>query len=314
MKSHLNINKQESKSLILFFNVVEDETMRAINANEGMDACCIFQPVNKILRAIRRIHIYSNIPGISIWLANWKLNIREYENVVCIASNYSYRILKWIIKKNPEIKAINYFWDSISISNYKICKIEGIENWTFDAQDSKTYLLKYNPQFYVKQNTLPKNNIKYDVVFVGSDRNGVMTERRHILSNLYIMFQKLAISSKICVLTTSNDIIPDIKTTKFIDSSEYNNIISQGKVMIDIVEPGEEWMTLRPLLALSNQKKVITNNIYIKKEPYYSKENVFILGADKEDDLKDFIMTAFQEIPKEVMEYYEVREWIKRFK
>ena len=89
--------------------------------------------------------------------------------------------------------------------------------------------------------------------------------------------------------------------------------MAQGRVILDVVEQGAEWMTLRPLLALSNHKKVITNNHYIKKEKYYSRDNIFILGEDSDRTLKEFITSPFKEINESTLAYYSCREWVKRF-
>lgn len=301
------------KCLLLFFNNEEDEIMKAINEYDTLNAECVFIPINFFLRVIRKIHIKSNLPGISIWLGKWKHDISQYDQVICIASMYSYRILKWVKKANKKIRVINYFWDSIAISNYKIKRIKSIENWSFDQNDSTRYGLKYNPQFYVRQKLESNKKCLYDVVYVGSDRNGILKNRRKILSELYELLSGMDCKCKFCLLTKSNDINPEIKISQPIKSDQYNKIVSQGKVLLDIVEEGNEWMTLRPLLALSNKKKVITNNIYIKKEKYYLKDDIFILGEDDKDSIKQFIDSPFTVIPSDNMEYYECAEWIKRF-
>lgn len=305
----------KNKYLILFFNNDDnDKLMKAINGYDNVEAKCVFIPIhNRALRAIRKCIVKFNLYGIGLFLNEWAGNVQNYNRIICIASQYSNNILLWISKKNNSARLINYYWDSIEISNYKIRNFTRIENWSFDKRDSKRFSLKYNPQFFVKSAYVTNDNIIYDVVFIGSDRNGKLKDRSTVLLDTYKKLQCLNLKCKFCYLTRNEEIIDDIRISKAIDSKEYYLLISQSKVLLDIVEKGREWMTLRPLLALSNHKKVITNNIYIKDELYYSSQNIFILGQDDEKQLKQFVNSPFVEIPDSNLNYYECSEWLKRF-
>lgn len=192
--------------------------------------------------------------------------------------------------------------------------ISGIENWTFDEADSNSYLLKYNPQFYVDKNKLPSKKVIYDIIYVGSDRHGTLEDRRKIISDLYQHFVEMGLKLRICLLSNSPEVDERIRISKAMNSTEYNGLIAQGRALLDIVEKKEQWSTLRPLLALSNGKKVITNNLSIKKEKYYSADNIFIIEEDDLSDLIEFVRSPFSPIEPNIMEYYECRAWVNRFK
>ena len=84
-------------------------------------------------------------------------------------------------------------------------------------------------------------------------------------------------------------------------------------MVVDIVEKEIQWQTLRPLLALTNKKKLITNNVGIRNEKYYSPDNIFILGEDDSEKLKDFVNSDFVSIDPNDLNYYNASSWLSRF-
>lgn len=301
--------------LILFFNSPKNKNiiLDSINMTEGFSAQCVFFDVPKILRMVRRLHIKSGLPGISIWFMSWKKKIAQYKKVICIASSYSNNILKWIKLKVPSSQLINYYWDRIDISNYPVIKCKEYVNWTFCKYDSEKYGMPYNPQFYVETMELPKSDLLYEVSFVGADRQGKWTERCKYVVKAYDMLKKHDLNLYFHLVTQSNNVPVEIKKDAFLTEHEYNGVVASSKAVLEIVQPGKEWITLRPLLALTNGKKVITNNRYISEELFYSKDNVFILGVDDESKISDFVNSSYVHIDRSRISYYELKQWGKRF-
>nr|WP_027871072.1 hypothetical protein [[Eubacterium] cellulosolvens] len=301
--------------LFLFFNNSRSENniLKKISSIEKYDAECVFKPIRVWGRVIRRIHIISGLPGIGIWMLSWKKRITQYDVCVCVASRYSANILKWIKRKNKNIKCINYFWDKVDISGYPVEESRILENWSFDKSDCQKYKMIYNPQFYVINSCFDKYQVLYDVTYVGADRNGRLTERTKLVTKYYSLFKSLGISCWFYYVTQANSVPEDIKHVSLLPEKDFYKICSQGKAILDLVDGEIKWMTFRPLLALSNGKKVITNNSDIVKEPYYKKQNIFILGIDDEGQLKSFIESGFDPYNDDVLEYYSVENWCERF-
>ncbi len=302
-------------ALFLFFN---DSNSRNIILDEisKIQSCraeCVFKPVNRILRMVRRMHICSGLPGIGIWFLDWKNKIKEVQNCICIASLYSPEILKWVRRKNPNVKCINYYWDVVSISGYPVIHSPYFENWSFDARDCRKYDMKFNPQFFVSGIRLPDEPAIYDIVYVGADRQGRLEGRTRLVRKYFSLFQDLGINAYFYYVTESADVPEQIRNDRSLSEEEYYGICAKGRAILEIVEPDTYWATLRPLLALSNHRKVITNNPEIVKERFYIKDNVFVLGTDNAAKLKEFIANGFTPIPQEVMDYYSSETWCGRF-
>ena len=282
-----------------------------INETGNIAAYPVFKNTNKVFRAIRRISIEHDFSSMKLWFGSWFENISNADVLICIASRYSPYILNYIKKQNPGIRLINYYWDKIQISHYPIIKSQNFENWTFDRMDSKTYGLHFNPQFYVDTLHLPKNPLLYDICFVGADREGSWSERTSLVKQYYDILMEQGL--KVFFYYVTKDTSQPYMHRNRISETQYVDIVSKSKAVLEIVQPGLEWITLRPLLALSNHKKVVSNNKLLTNEKYYSKSNIFILDNDNIETINDFIKSKFEEILEDNISYYSIENWVKRF-
>lgn len=304
----------KKKKLILFYNDPRENNifLNKLSEIENVEAKCVFKPVNKLFRMVRRLHIKSGLPGLAIWFLDWKKQINDFDIVISIASPYSYEVLKWVDHNSNNTRIINYFWDSIEISKYPLVKQLNFENWSFFENECEKYELKYNPQFFVSNMLLPKSKILYDIVYVGADRNGILKHRTFLINQYYKKFKNLSLKLFFYYFSNDQSIPNDIRKSKLLTETEYYKITSESKAILDIVEPNVQWMTLRPLLAMSNQKKLITNNKMISNEVYYKPQNIFILEIDDISTLPNFVNSPFVPIDKE-LEFYDAVNWLKRF-
>lgn len=305
---------RKNKTLLLFFNDEKSKNilLDTINDSGFADARCALYSCNIFFRAIRKLILTYHLVGISFWLGDWKNKINEYDTIVCIASQFSPSILKWIHRKNSKAKLVNYYWDKISVSGYPIIEDNVYENWSFDKQDCLEYGLKYNAQFFLNDLKLKNDIIEYDISFVGADREGKWKNRIHTVDKAYQLFQQYGFHIFFYFVSKTEDTKEYIYENRLTEEQFYD-VIAKSKIILEVVQPGMEWITLRPLLALSNGKKVITNNKHIKEEKFYLKENIFILGEDNEDELENFVYSPFKEIDVENMKYYELESWVYRF-
>ena len=300
------------KTLVLFFNNTENENIMLdiLNTYDDVDACCVMKKCPKLLRMIRRIHIKVTSKGLGIWLLKWKKQLDKYNMVICIASVYSGSILKWIKRKNPELKLINYFWDNLKISKYPLEKCWQYDNWSFCYEDCKKYNLKYNPQFWIRKQQLERCEKKYELSYVGADRNGTLKGRNECVKELINFCETNNILNYIYYVTEFEGIPLTYRHSKLISERKYNEIVSQSKCIVEFVEEDQRWITLRTFFALSNGIKLITNNTDICKEPFYNKNNIFIINKNW-NELNDFINLPFDSDVN--INYYEFSNWIKRF-
>ena len=245
--------------LFLTYNDEADENilMQAINKSSFVNNACVFKAgTNKVQRLFRKFSVQTEQPFISHWLSDtWFNRIEEYKIIVVTASQYTPHLLHWIHKRYPRIRLINYYWDQIHVSRYPVEQSSDFENWSFNEDDCQKYSMKYNPQIYSKFIDVRNDNCEYEASFIGADREGLWPERIETVNHLYSIMSLANMKVFFYLVTDSKNAHEDIRHKERLSEREYLNIVRKSKAIVDV----SEWLTLRPLLALTNGKKVITN-------------------------------------------------------
>ena len=96
------------------------------------------------------------------------------------------------------------------------------------------------------------------------------------------------------------------------DYDEVLKHLASTKVVVEIVQDNQTGLTARALEAMFFNTKLITNNREIKACSFYKKENIYIIGEDK-DILETFLSTSFENIEKKELYPYSAEGWIERF-
>lgn len=298
----------------LFFNQPGKENIFVDQMKRKIATYCVLKNVGILGRAIRKIHIKTGLPGMHIWFTDWYKDIKKYDIIICVATEYSIPVLRWIRRKvSNETRLINYYWDEIEISGYPIVYDKKFENWSFNKNNSDKYNMRYNPQFWIKTMNLETENCVYDVSCVAGDRNGKYAERTELVNKLYSLLCEKKLKSFFWYVSSSDLVKDEIKRDKDLTQREFLECIKKSKSIIELTEKDNPWITQRTLYALSNKKKLITNNYYIIDEKFYNSNNIFIIGRDDLNNLESFIKSPFQNIEEEALTWYELEEWIKRF-
>lgn len=256
----------------------------------------IFNEKNIIFRICRKFNMINN----SILFGNWKFEIKKYDYIILGENGYSPKISEYIKKKNHRCKIIMYYWNILNDTYEKILEDKNIDEfWTFDKNDSQKYNLKYNPQFYSKDIFLNENEIDKDVIFLGREKG-----RKGELIKLQNILNELDIKTDFIVVKNEKDLI---------EYDKYLEEVSKSKCILDYNQEGQIGLTLRPMEALFLRKKLITNNVNIMDYDFYRPQNIFVLGVDKIDKIKEFIESDYESIEEEIVNYYDFESWIKRF-
>lgn len=252
---------------------------------------------NVFFRIIRKLKLY---PILGCFLGEWKTEIKEYETVILFDYGYLNFIPQYIKNKNKNIKIILWFWNPINIKNKDFLYNKYIDEfWTFDEKDSHKYNLKCNSQFYSKKFVLNKNDITYDVTFLGRAK-----DRKNELMKLKETLEKMDITTNFCIIEKDKDLI---------GYDEYLENISKSKCVLDYNQEGQVGLTRRPMETLFFRKKLITNNKDIINYDFYRPNNIFVLGIDDIDKIREFIDSPYEEVDEEIINYYDFESWLKRF-
>ena len=90
-------------------------------------------------------------------------------------------------------------------------------------------------------------------------------------------------------------------------------MIKYSKCILDVGNNDNAGLTVRVMESLFLEKKLITNYKNIVKYDFYNKNNIFIIGVDNLEQIKDFINSPYEKIDSEKIKYYDFESWLKRF-
>ena len=111
-----------------------------------------------------------------------------------------------------------------------------------------------------------------------------------------------------------SDIIPEEIKSPWIEYKEICRNIARSKAILEIVREGQSGATIRLMEALFFGKKLVTNNNLVKKEEFYNKENIFLLGDRPLEELKEFLNGEFVPFAPELLNKYDVKQWMQNFR
>ncbi len=233
---------------------------------------------------------------------------------------------------NPKTSRKVWLWDSlctlkINSQKYRkqyIRKLKTFANnniYTFDPNDAKQYELHLLNQVYRKPDEraleTSTTSTEYDLFFVGHDKPG----RMEVIGGIAEYLESIGKTTKICV-------VPMIKTPPVEQYKRYYNtnldasathkkgyqnsleMLQKSKIVLDVVQSGQEGQTLRAVEAMFLSKKIITTNPLVRCEPFYHPSRVFIWGEDSVEGLTEWIECEFEPLEHSIMEVYELRNWI----
>ncbi len=199
-----------------------------------------------------------------------------------------------------------WLWDNFSklteLKKYlSVIKKQNVSIHTFDPVDAKVYGIGYLPQFFSVKHTEPAVGNVRDCFYVGQANNAY---RMKLVGEIKAMLDNEECSSLFHLV--------DGKQVKFLSYSENLRLLKESRCVIEVCEESQCGLTLRSLEALAYNKKLITNNSYIKNYDFYRRENIFVWGVDNVDDFHSFLHDDFCKVPQEIIDGYDVNVWLEK--
>ena len=211
----------------------------------------------------------------------------------------------FIKRRYPNLRVIFWHWNHIYNPKLYVKLDREIERWSYDSEDCKKYNLKFNTQFYFSSlYGRSEKKIERDCFFIGKEKG-----RGADIEYCKEVLEKAGLSKLFMVSGNSRKSLEK----EWIDYDDVIEYISTSRCVVDIVPRSQRGMTLRPLEALFHRKKLITNYVDIKSQPFYSPMNIFILNEDDPRNLKEFIYLPFDKSVMRISSYFDFDSWFKRF-
>ena len=80
--------------------------------------------------------------------------------------------------------------------------------------------------------------------------------------------------------------------------------IHRTKCIVDIMQKGSTGVTLNVVEGICYNKKIISDNIHLKDEPFFDESRIYILG-ERTDSLKDFIISPIKAYTSEERKLFD---------
>lgn len=282
------------------------------------DVYPLYKELHGLQRTLFKLYEHVHFCDVTRWLEDWKYKIAEYDVIFIFDGVRGRDVIEYIRDHNKRARIIIYYINPVDFADRKAPHhYKGLECefYTFDPIDAKKFGIEFKPYFYPEEYMVDcdeKVDIKQDVFFVGVDK-----DRLGIIKDLHKKFEQMNLTDKLMIVATPHKKYSRSDEKWLAKRVPYEKIaenIKQSRAILDIVQSGQSGITLRPMEAMFYNKKLITNNIYIKEYDFYNPRNIFILQERNISELKEFLDLPIIEIAQEVKNKYRFSGgWLKEF-
>lgn len=260
--------------------------------------------------AIRKIDIACSIPASLLLGATLRNAITSLSSgdrlILC---EYTSRSLCSAVHQlvQPAVSCHLWLWNRQDISdtasrNLSYIQDLGFKIATYDERDALQYNLRWHQQFfcinYLKTTSLRTADCVYDFFFTGYQKN-----RKTEIDNVQLLLKEYR--CRFHVVHSNADYIP---------YTHYLQLAAKSRCIVEIIHPGDNSCTLRPLEALALGRKLLTNNADVRQFSFYHPQNIFILGVDSLSDLPQFLSAPLSALPSSVVDSYDISDWLDSFR
>lgn len=283
----------DSSTLFLFDGRVDDGFIGQEILATGCELRAMFGPPTLPRRLAKKL-------GFKNTLGRFLLSDGDFtatKNVIIFESQHAEKVAKWIKERQPAIRIIHWYWNPTPDS-FEPPPGDLMETWSFDKSSAERHSLPSNTQFLFKSQ-VRQLEPETDVFFIGKDKGRADDIRR-----LEEQLQGQGLSTDIRISSESSTWIP------------YRDVIelsAKSRAILDIVQEGQEGLTLRAMEALFLGVKLITNNAAIREEQEYPQEMVFLLDGNVGEQLAAFVRNDRPVVAQSVIDHYDFVSWLGRF-
>lgn len=276
----------------------------------------LYKELHGLDKKLFKLYEHVHLGGIARWLAGWKDKVAEYDTIMIFDGIRGRDVVEYIRQYNKQARIIIYYVNPMAPTDRKCPRFYqgmGCEFYTFDPKDAVEYNMVFKPLFYSGgvQQFSERTDIVQDIFFVGVDKN-----RLPMLIKLKEEFAKANLTSKMIVVADKHRNYSSDEKTMLSQPISYEDVIDNvrhSRCVLDIVQAGQSGITLRPMEAMMNDKKLITNNLYIKEYDFYNPENIFILQERDISELAGFVRKPMVPVPLDIKENYTFEKWAEGF-
>lgn len=227
-----------------------------------------------------------------------KLGINKSDSIILVVydqneMSHEYSFFKYIKNSYPNVKTCYLFTNIVKLSRAN--SFNGVEMlndsfvnvFAFDYNDALKYNFKYNYLIYDREDISTHKKIETDLFFIGQAKN-----RLDNILKIYNKAKRLNLTMNFnCINISAEDFNlidrEEIRTNP-LSYTEVIEGIQKTKCVLDIMQRDSIGCSLNICEAIFYGKKIITDNVHIINEPFFSENRIFVIGYSK-GSLEKFI-------------------------
>lgn len=260
-----------------------------------------YKDYNLMMRILREAWFRMKLPKQDLW---YNKQICKMQTEIFIVKDplMTAGFLKWLRKTHTDARIILDYDNRVGWSvRPDDVPDEVAEKWSYDLDDCKAFGLHKKPEGYLDTYRIKEKKApEYDIVYLGRDKG-----RASQLLGLKECFEGMGLKTYFHICPTRSYMRLKHRFYKsFIPYTEYLELVSKSRAILNIMPEGQTSITLRDLEAVFNGVKCITNNKGIQNFELYHPSRFFVLGVDDITKLKEFLKQPFLGITEEQLEKY----------
>jgi glycosyltransferase involved in cell wall biosynthesis len=220
-------------------------------------------------------------------------------------------------------RLITYLYDSLdrfAVEKEKLSLFDKI--FSFDIEDVKKYdFEKLTNYIYLPHLCCNKQNPQMDLFYITSYDNKrvafikVLTKK---LLELALKFQIIIIGKKGWKHQLKNIFIqvPEnlhiIFSIKKISHTELPEYYKNSQALLDLTRENQYGLSFRVFEAMALEKKIITDNEFIKSYDFYNPNNILVLNEACSNLDQSFFELPYEKVPEEIYNKYTLDFWVNK--
>lgn len=288
---------------ILFFGLnYHDYTRNIIDemkANGGDVTYVDIQPRSLLFKVFKTIgpSFYVKYLDFHHGSAISKTKSTVFDKVVFLqAHQISLKNLSLLRAFQPKAEFTLYNWDSLFNHDYRLQAKLFDRVLTFDPVDAAGNGYGYLPLFCSRfmqglrrDRAEPRSVLMVGNIVKPGRYAAVESFRRYCAENSLNFKQHLKVSPVVWLNLVLSGVYPREVSLKSISKSEFCNLVETSVAAFDFANHAQSGQTMRMMENLCLGKKIVTNNIWVKREPFYSPDRIHVFDGLNFSGVAEFL-------------------------
>lgn len=243
-----------------------------------------------------------------------------YDKVVFLqAHQMPLEVLQDLRETQPQAEFSLYNWDAITTHDYRPQAAFFDRVLTFDRRDAEAHGYGYLPLFCIRrwQDLATDRATPRSVYMVGNivrlERYRAVERFRAFCSMHGLTFREhLKVTPVVLGHALRSGVLPRGVSLRAIPETRFAAMIESSVAAFDFANHAQSGQTMRMMESLCAGKKVITNNQWVKQEPFYSPDRIHLFEGMDFSGVPAFLATPIAD-PTARFDRYFVQSFVRCF-